>query len=202
MGRGTAWLDTGTHELLLQASHFIETIEQRQGLKISCPEEIAYRMQYIDAAALERLADTYRGTQLRPVPRPHREGAQNPVKVETTDLPGVLVIEPVVHRDGSAGSSWRPWRSERYAEAGPAGRLRAGQPLAAPPAAPCGGCTIRWRRRRASWSGAPAARSSTSRWTSVGARPTVWALDRRDPRPTATTASCGFHPAAPTASTS
>jgi len=62
MGRGTAWLDTGTHELLLQAGHFIETIEQRQGLKISCPEEIAYRMQYIDAAALERLADTYRGT--------------------------------------------------------------------------------------------------------------------------------------------
>jgi len=62
MGRGTAWLDTGTHELLLQASHFIETIEQRQGLKISCPEEIAYRMQYIDAGALERLADAYRGT--------------------------------------------------------------------------------------------------------------------------------------------
>jgi glucose-1-phosphate thymidylyltransferase len=62
MGRGTAWLDTGTHELLLQASHFIETIEQRQGLKISCPEEIAYRMQYIDAGSLERLADTYRGT--------------------------------------------------------------------------------------------------------------------------------------------
>jgi glucose-1-phosphate thymidylyltransferase len=62
MGRGTAWLDTGTHELLLQASHFIETIEQRQGLKISCPEEIAYRMQYIDAGALQRLADIYRGT--------------------------------------------------------------------------------------------------------------------------------------------
>jgi len=62
MGRETAWLDTGTHELLLQASHFIETIEQRQGLKISCPEEIAYRMQYIDAGALERLADAYRGT--------------------------------------------------------------------------------------------------------------------------------------------
>ena len=62
MGRGTAWLDTGTHESLLQAGHFIETIEQRQGLKISCPEEIAYRMQYIDGAALERLADAYRGT--------------------------------------------------------------------------------------------------------------------------------------------
>jgi glucose-1-phosphate thymidylyltransferase len=62
MGRGTAWLDTGTHELLLQAGTFIETIEQRQGLKISCPEEIAYRMQYIDAAGLERIADAHRGT--------------------------------------------------------------------------------------------------------------------------------------------
>ena len=57
MGRGTAWLDTGTHESLLEAAHFIETIERRQGLKIACPEEIAYRMGYIGAAALERLAE-------------------------------------------------------------------------------------------------------------------------------------------------
>ena len=56
MGRGTAWLDTGTHESLLEASNFIQTLERRQGLKVSCPEEIAYRMGYIDAAALERLA--------------------------------------------------------------------------------------------------------------------------------------------------
>ncbi len=56
MGRGYAWLDTGTHETLLEAGQFIATLENRQGLKVACPEEIAYRKQWIDAAQLERLA--------------------------------------------------------------------------------------------------------------------------------------------------
>jgi glucose-1-phosphate thymidylyltransferase len=60
LGRGVAWLDTGTHETLLEASQFIETLEKRQGLKIACPEEVAYRMGYIDAAQVERLAQPYR----------------------------------------------------------------------------------------------------------------------------------------------
>ena len=58
MGRGYAWLDTGTHESLLDASQFIATLENRQGLKVACPEEIAYRQQWIDATQMERLAQT------------------------------------------------------------------------------------------------------------------------------------------------
>ena len=72
LGRGMAWLDMGTHDSLLQASMFIETIESRQGLKVACLEEIAYRQGYIDRAALERAAARYGnsnyGRYLRRVP--------------------------------------------------------------------------------------------------------------------------------------
>lgn len=63
MGRGYAWLDTGTHESLLDASHFIQTIEERQGLKVACLEEIAYEMGYIDKQALLKLAEPLKKNQ-------------------------------------------------------------------------------------------------------------------------------------------
>ena len=62
LGRGVAWLDTGTHDALLQASHFVSVVEERQGLKIGAPEEAAYRMGFIDAAQLTRLAEPLKQT--------------------------------------------------------------------------------------------------------------------------------------------
>jgi glucose-1-phosphate thymidylyltransferase len=56
LGRGVAWLDAGTHEALLQASNFVQTVQDRQGMMISCPEEIAYRLGFIDAEELHRQA--------------------------------------------------------------------------------------------------------------------------------------------------
>ena len=66
--RGVAWLDTGTHESLIQASNFVQAVEERQGQMIGCPEEIAYRMHYITAAQLERLGAVDEGQRLRPIP--------------------------------------------------------------------------------------------------------------------------------------
>jgi glucose-1-phosphate thymidylyltransferase len=60
MGRGFAWLDTGTHESLIEANQFVQTVERRQGLKIACPEEIAFRKQWIDAEALLALTRPYK----------------------------------------------------------------------------------------------------------------------------------------------
>ncbi len=59
MGRGMAWLDTGTHDSLLEAGSFIQTLERRQGLKIACPEEVAYRMGFINAAQVQVMAEKH-----------------------------------------------------------------------------------------------------------------------------------------------
>ena len=71
LGRGIAWLDTGTHESLMQASNFIETIEQRQGLKVACLEEVAFIMGFINREQLDKLAtdlgDTTYGAYLKKV---------------------------------------------------------------------------------------------------------------------------------------
>ena len=81
LGRGTAWLDAGTHESLLQAANFVQAVQERQGLMIACPEEIAYRLGYIDAAGLRRLAAPLAGNSygatcsscFRKAPRPQHE---------------------------------------------------------------------------------------------------------------------------------
>ena len=62
MGRGYAWLDTGTHDSLLEAGQFIATIEKRQGLKVACPEEIAWRQKWINDEKFEQLAQSYAKT--------------------------------------------------------------------------------------------------------------------------------------------
>jgi glucose-1-phosphate thymidylyltransferase len=85
MGRGYAWLDTGTHESLIEAHQFVQTVEHRQGLKIACPEEIAFRKRWIDADQLRKLTvpflkNRYGEYLLRVLeeeshPGPHRGGA-------------------------------------------------------------------------------------------------------------------------------
>ena len=100
LGRGIAWLDTGTHEALLQASNFIQAIEERQGLKVACLEEIAWRMGYIGRDDVERLAADDAQQRLRPVPAARaRAGLTTDARACRPSCPGCWSSSPTVHRD-------------------------------------------------------------------------------------------------------
>ncbi len=133
MGRGYAWLDTGTHDSLMEAGQFIATLEKRQGLKVACPEEIAFRRGWITAEQLERLAQPMLkngyGQYLKQVLQ--REGVL--MNVIPTALPEVLIIEPKVFGD-ARGFFMESWTEPKFnAAAGDDVQLRAGQPFALQP---------------------------------------------------------------------
>ena len=132
MSRGMAWLDTGTHDSLFDAGQFIQTIERRQGLKIACLEEIAYRLGYITAEQLEELAQPVLQERLRAISARRCARAEasagdgRAMKIEETALPGVLVLTPNVYRD-DRGAFLETWNQRAMAEAGLPVELGAGQ---------------------------------------------------------------------------
>ena len=116
-GRGIAWLDTGTHESLMEASNFIEVIENRQGLKVACVEEIAYRKGFIDAAQVKKLARPLGKKPVREIPSGYdHSGKGAALKIIATDLAGAVIIEPAVYED-SRGYFMETFERNRYADA-------------------------------------------------------------------------------------
>ena len=98
MGRGYAWLDTGTHESMLEASNFIHTIEKRQGLKVACIEEIAYEKGYITREQLIELADTIKEEWLRTI---FNKKSRKKIIMDfiRTEIPDVVICEPKIFGD-------------------------------------------------------------------------------------------------------
>ena len=124
LGRGTAWLDTGTHNSLLDAGVFVRIIEERQGLKVACVEEIAWRKGFIDADQVLALAKPLSQERIWGIPGTHRERARTAVKrsgdrdeVYKTPINGVFLIEPQVFGD-DRGFFMETWQERKFEDAG------------------------------------------------------------------------------------
>ena len=157
LGRGYAWLDTGTHESLLAASSFIETIEQRQGLKVACPEEIAFHMGYIGAAELRRAGRAAGEQRLRRVPaaRVDRTAIEaGPTRMNGTGrrAAGCADHRAQVFGD-SRGFFYESWNARDLRGRRRRGEFRAGQPFTLGRQRAARVCTTRSSARKASWSG-------------------------------------------------
>ncbi len=128
LGRGTAWLDAGTPDSLLQAATFVQTIQSRQGMLVGCPEEVAYRMGYIDAAALQRRARADRQDRAGPHPERHGRRGAPLMKIERARHPGGAADDAGRNSATAAASSRRRGARPSWRRRGCQPAFRAGQP--------------------------------------------------------------------------